>query len=70
MENQLKILIPYGGTCWRARSGRWLWRCSFKYWKNEIAIDNNAGFSNDLAELIQFDLEERDLQDMLHFERA
>ena len=38
--------------------------------KNEIAIDNNAGFSNDLAELIQFDLEERDLQDMLHFERA
>ena len=40
------------------------------YEKNEVAIDYNAGFTADLAGLIQFGLGERDPQDMLHFERA
>ena len=40
------------------------------YEKNEVAIDYNAGFTCDLAALVQFGLGEKDDEEVLNFDRA
>ena len=40
------------------------------YDKNEVAIDYNAGFTCDLAALVQFGLGEKDDEEVLNFDRA